>query len=105
MTIVSIFMHALDRVRKVAASQLKHFNAQLPPLNVKCEPPVRLSWEVSPRLQRVLERASASITALTRDCQLVLLHFNHFGKGLMKRAKLHPDFFMQASRRPNACMY
>ena len=40
-----------------------------------------------------------SIKALAYDCELRLLHFDHFGKGFVKRAKLHPDFFMQVVGR------
>lgn len=102
MTIVSIFMHVLERVRKVAASPSKELFAPIPPLAPGSLRPVKLAWEVTPRLQGVLERASAGLSALTNNCQLVLLHFSHFGKGLMKRAKLHPDFFMQARSPPSA---
>jgi hypothetical protein len=102
MTIVSIFMHVLDRVRKIAASPSNELLAAIPPLVSGSLRPVKLEWEVSLRLQSVLERASAGISALTNNCELVLLHFDHFGKGLMKRAKLHPDFFMQVRSLPGA---
>lgn len=105
MTIVSIFMHVLERVRKVAASPSKELFAAVPPLASGSLRPLKLKWEVSPRLQGVLERASAGLSALTHNCQLVLLHFSHFGKGLMKRAKLHPDFFMQVRPPPSNAVH
>jgi hypothetical protein len=101
MTIVSIFLHVLERVRKVAASASKELFAPVPPLASGSLRPLKLTWEVSDRLQGVLERASAGLSALTHNCELVLLHFSHFGKGLMKRAKLHPDFFMQVRWPPS----
>jgi len=42
-----------------------------------------------------LEQASSEVVTLASNCEIVHLPFAHFGKGAIKRLKLHPDFFMQ----------
>jgi hypothetical protein len=58
-------------------------------------PPTMLQWVLPPSCRVALETASSEVVALASDCEIVHLQFPHFGKGLVKRLKLHPDFFMQ----------
>ena len=95
MTVVSIFVHALESIRsKLTASSAEATappsSSDLPPSAVRL-----LEWKLQPRTKLAVELASASIEALAADCEVRLLQFKHFGKGFVKRAKLHPDFFMQ----------
>lgn len=46
-------------------------------------------------LIRQVEFGSQEIAALATDVQIKHLAFSHFGKALVKRCKLHPDFFIQ----------
>ena len=96
MTIVSIYLKVLDRVRILALEELASLVAPACSLDVS-DPfmPQKLAWEVTPLLRATLEVASAEIFKLCNSCDIKLLSFSHFGKGLVKRSKLHPDFFMQ----------
>ena len=60
--------------------------------------PTKLEWTVDADRAAAIEVASAAIGALAGDMEMRALHFDHFGKGFIKRAKLHPDFFIQAPR-------
>jgi len=55
----------------------------------------KLRWTIHPHVLTVIEQASFEIAQLASDCQLHVIEFSHFGKGFIKRMKLHPDFFMQ----------
>jgi hypothetical protein len=58
-------------------------------------PPAALEWKLdTPSLQAV-ELASSNGFKLARSIDLKLLLWPHFGKGLMKRYGLVPDFFVQ----------
>jgi len=95
MTITSIFLKVIDRASALLSGDPAVLQRRAPPLPARCSRPVALGWEVDAKLAATLEVASADIGKLADNVELRVLQFRHFGKGLIKRAKLHPDFFMQ----------
>ncbi|KAL1525325.1 hypothetical protein AB1Y20_020186 [Prymnesium parvum] len=95
MTVVSLMMNVLSFVRDGLVADQKHMLAP-PDYSKRGLPPCTLlQWSLAPRTKQAIERASIGIAALAHDCEIRILQFDHFGKGVPKRAKLHPDFFMQ----------
>ena len=103
MTVVAMFVVVLNHARQMIQKQPRDVLI-LPPLilpppeasaSAAAGAPRLLEWKVDPSLTSTLELASAGIAELCDDCDLVTLHFSHYGKGLIKRAKLHPDFVTQ----------
>ncbi len=95
MTMVSLFVNSIDDMRARLAAERAACLAPPPPLATSMAPPRLLEWSLAPRAQAAIEQASTEVRALADDCELRHLDFAHFGKGFIKRAKLHPDFFMQ----------
>uniref|UniRef100_A0A7S3BKK9 Choline/carnitine acyltransferase domain-containing protein n=1 Tax=Haptolina ericina TaxID=156174 RepID=A0A7S3BKK9_9EUKA len=95
MTVVALFVKAIDDIRTWLQTQRQQI-FEAPPPRTSAVPPVQLlHWELKPETKLSIERASIQISALSNDCELKLLHFNHFGKGAIKMLKFHPDMFMQ----------
>lgn len=57
--------------------------------------PAKLAWRLDSPLLEAVEAASAAMFRLTGTVDLRTLEFGHFGKGLMKRYRMVPDFFVQ----------
>jgi hypothetical protein len=97
MTILSFIIQSLDGMRGVLSDDA-HRQALLAPPSPSAapqRPPRLLEWRLSPSTRQAIERASCEVGALADDCELCHLAFSHFGKGLVKRSRLHPDFFCQ----------
>uniref|UniRef100_A0A7S0IZG6 Choline/carnitine acyltransferase domain-containing protein n=1 Tax=Calcidiscus leptoporus TaxID=127549 RepID=A0A7S0IZG6_9EUKA len=95
MTIVSLFSQALKTMASQVANDRPTLLAEPLPLRAGVVSPRKLKWEVDAPLRRAIELASADVAKLTSNVHLRVLAFAHFGKGLIKGAKLHPDFFIQ----------
>ena len=97
MTIVSLIVRALDEMKGVIAEKAKRaaLLAPAPSAAGAVVPPRLLEWTLPPSCRAALESASSAVVGLASDCEIVHLPFLHFGKGLVKRLRLHPDFFMQ----------
>ena len=98
MTVVAMFVVVLNHARQMIQKQPRDVLILPPPeasASAAAGAPRLLEWKVDPSLTSTLELASAGIAELCDDCDLVTLHFSHYGKGLIKRAKLHPDFVTQ----------
>lgn len=97
MCLVSIFIAALGQVAATfnSASGRAQLLAPPPPLSPSLRPPEVLEWRLGSRTRAAIEQASVEVGSLGADCEVRHLDFLHFGKAFIKRAKLHPDFFMQ----------
>jgi len=96
MTVVSLMISVIELIRANLTKQPQLMLAPPPAAPSADTPPCKLlQWRLTPPTRLAIEKASMSISSLAHDCELRLLHFNHFGKNAVKRAKLHPDFFMQ----------
>ena len=98
MTIVSLIINSLEELKgKISdpsqrSKLLSSTDAAIPR---GVPPPKLLKWTLPLSARAALEQASTEVVTLASDCEIVHLPFLHFGKGLVKRLKLHPDFFMQ----------
>uniref|UniRef100_A0A8B9PK11 carnitine O-palmitoyltransferase n=1 Tax=Apteryx owenii TaxID=8824 RepID=A0A8B9PK11_APTOW len=57
--------------------------------------PTKLQWEIPEECQEVIERSLSTATALADDVDFHSFFFDAFGKGLIKKAKISPDAFVQ----------
>ncbi|NXD09808.1 CPT1A palmitoyltransferase, partial [Nothocercus nigrocapillus] len=57
--------------------------------------PTKLQWEIPEECQEVIERSLSTATALADDVDFNSFYFDAFGKGLIKKAKVSPDAFVQ----------
>jgi len=92
---VSLFVNSLDALRERLNTSRAACLAPPPPPSAALPPPKLLEWHLSGSALEAIELGSAEAVALADDCEVRHLDFLHFGKGFIKRAKLHPDFFMQ----------
>ncbi|KAA0174341.1 hypothetical protein FNF27_04133 [Cafeteria roenbergensis] len=94
MVMASVFGHILDGIdREFRAHGGPIRGASTPPEALP--PPRQLKWKLDTPAVQALELASANGYQLARSIDLRLLLWPHFGKGLMKRHRLVPDFFVQ----------
>ena len=97
MTIVSLMLNGLEGMKGLLTDAAKRnalIGAPLTPVR-RVPPPKLLQWRLGASARAAIERASSEVVSLASDCEIVHLSFLHFGKGLIKRIGLHPDFFMQ----------
>ena len=97
MTIVSLVVNALDKMRSTVGDAAKRqalLSAPSPGVR-DLRAPRLLEWVLPASTRAALEIASSEVVGLASACEIVHLPFLHFGKGLVKRLKMHPDFFMQ----------
>ncbi|XP_065447990.1 carnitine O-palmitoyltransferase 1, liver isoform isoform X7 [Chrysemys picta bellii] len=59
--------------------------------------PTRLQWEIPEECQEVIERSLCTAKSLADDVDFCSFPFDAFGKGLIKKAKISPDAFVQLS--------
>nr|XP_032628998.1 carnitine O-palmitoyltransferase 1, liver isoform isoform X3 [Chelonoidis abingdonii] len=59
--------------------------------------PTRLQWEIPEECQEVIERSLCTAKSLADDVDFYSFPFDAFGKGLIKKAKISPDAFVQLS--------
>ncbi|XP_006264918.1 carnitine O-palmitoyltransferase 1, liver isoform isoform X1 [Alligator mississippiensis] len=59
--------------------------------------PTRLQWEIPEECQEVIEKSLSTASALAEDVDFHSFPFDTFGKGLIKKAKISPDAFVQLS--------
>uniref|UniRef100_A0A8C4WNM2 carnitine O-palmitoyltransferase n=1 Tax=Gopherus evgoodei TaxID=1825980 RepID=A0A8C4WNM2_9SAUR len=59
--------------------------------------PTRLQWEIPKECQEVIERSLCTAKSLADDVDFYSFPFDAFGKGLIKKAKISPDAFVQLS--------
>jgi carnitine O-acetyltransferase len=59
--------------------------------------PVEMEWHLDEEALKAIEAAEAVFDKLTGDLDLCILHFNAFGKELIKSFKTGPDPFIQMS--------
>ncbi|CAM5149536.1 carnitine O-palmitoyltransferase 1, liver isoform isoform X1 [Chelonia mydas] len=59
--------------------------------------PTRLQWEIPEECQEVIERSLCTAKSLADDVDFCCFPFDAFGKGLIKKAKISPDAFVQLS--------
>ncbi|NWI09631.1 CPT1A palmitoyltransferase, partial [Crypturellus soui] len=57
--------------------------------------PTKLQWEIPEECQEVIERSLSTAKALADDVDFHSFYFDAFGKGLIKKAKVSPDAFVQ----------
>ncbi len=102
MTITSMFVDVLAQIRAALSAVHARGPAGRAELFAAASsepapaaPPELLRWKLSAGIKATIEASSASIAALASDCELVVLDYPHYGKGFVKRCKLHPDFYVQ----------
>mmetsp|Transcript_77960 Transcript_77960/g.154932 ORF Transcript_77960/g.154932 Transcript_77960/m.154932 type:complete len:549 (-) Transcript_77960:374-2020(-) len=95
MTMVSLFINTLDGLRETLTHSRPTCLAPPPPRNPKVAPPRMLRWRLQTSTREAIETASVELVSLASDCEILHLDFAHYGKGFIKRCKLHPDFYMQ----------
>ncbi|XP_006131705.1 carnitine O-palmitoyltransferase 1, liver isoform isoform X1 [Pelodiscus sinensis] len=59
--------------------------------------PTRLQWDIPEECQEVIERSLCTAKTLANDVDFFSFPFDNFGKGLIKKAKISPDAFVQLS--------
>jgi len=65
------------------------------PVAATLRPPQKLAWKLNDGIVAAIESASTHMLKLSETVDLRVLDFPHFGKALMKRYRLIPDFFVQ----------
>ncbi|XP_029471098.1 carnitine O-palmitoyltransferase 1, muscle isoform [Rhinatrema bivittatum] len=58
-------------------------------------PPLRLQWDISPKLQEVINSSYEVAKELADDVDFNCSQFTDFGKGLIKKCRTSPDAFIQ----------
>nr|AFO11022.1 liver carnitine palmitoyltransferase 1 [Tachysurus fulvidraco] len=57
--------------------------------------PQRLQWNIPPECQTMIANSLSVAQALADDVDMVIIPFQEFGKGLIKKCKISPDAFIQ----------
>ncbi|MCI4393128.1 hypothetical protein PGIGA_G00153870 [Pangasianodon gigas] len=57
--------------------------------------PQRLQWNIPPECQTMIANSLSVAQALADDVDMVIIPFQEFGKGLIKKCKTSPDAFIQ----------
>lgn len=59
--------------------------------------PERLEWQLTDEFRAQIDVAQQHLIGLTHAGQINVLKFQHYGKGLVKRANMSPDAYVQAA--------
>jgi carnitine O-acetyltransferase len=59
--------------------------------------PERLEWQLTDEFRAQIDVAQQHLLGLTQAGQINVLKFQHYGKGLVKRANMSPDAYVQAA--------
>ena len=92
MVVVRMFYNVIKSINAEVASTGFPVRAVVPASLV---PARKLPWKINDELHAMVESASSHMLKLAGTVDLKVLDFPHFGKGLMKRYRLIPDFFVQ----------
>ena len=100
MCVLALMMNAMGSMQTILADP-KQRAALLGTTNSSgavatlAKPPKMLQWKLPASTRAAIEDASAQVVTLASNCEIVHMEFLHYGKSLIKRIKMHPDFFMQ----------
>lgn len=94
MVMASAFGHILGRIDDEFKANGGPIRGTKTPL-ASLPAPTRLTFKIDTVARQAIELAAANGYKLAHSIDLKLLMWPHFGKGLMKRHRLMPDFFVQ----------
>lgn len=58
-------------------------------------PPIKLHWKLTDLAHQYIRQAVVNVNKLIADIDLHIMHFNNYGKGFIKLAKISPDAYVQ----------
>jgi hypothetical protein len=94
MVMASVFGHILGRIEDEFKANGGPIRGAKTPLAALPDP-TRLVFKIDTVARQAIELAASSGYKLAHSIDLKLLMWPHFGKGIMKRYRLMPDFFVQ----------